>query len=416
MLSFCYPNLNVINKKMKYDIMTDSALKFIQNYENNNSIYDNGYLLYNPGYFKNKAWFRFNIKKNDWEWSNDLIYWNKKYDMNIKSSVWINRLLDNKNDINNIISYLRLSRINKNILQMNDPIQRISAYIDQLYNLTLNTQNNKISNHEINLNVIHSTIKNVKEETDKIKNVNLLHNNNSDIYQINSQVMIDKDTLNNLNNTIQHLNYTVGNLNRDIISYKSEIQKLSNYFVNINNDFDTINSELCDSFLIYQSSILSELDVNPSDTITENTNLIFNKVNILNKKLDELINENSQLKEQLDEQIFEKSLCEKRINGTRCTIKSLEISNMKLQQSIDSLKKEKKTHILEIEGYKNTIEGNTMKIFGITQELEKKNNIIHNLIQEKTNSSLFNKSGNINLEQDNTNLDDFEILSSDEIF
>jgi hypothetical protein len=139
-------------------------------------------------------------------------------------------------------------------------------------------------------------------------------------------------------------------------------------------------------------------------------------MNMLNKKLDELVNENNQLKEQLDEQILEKNLCEKRINGNRCIMKSLEISNKKLQQNIDLLKTEHRKQILEIEGYKNTIEGNTMKIFGITQELEKKDILIQSLLREKKEIAIQTMDISDDTQKHLTNKEDYEILSLDEFF
>jgi hypothetical protein len=390
--------------------MTENAIKFIQNYNKNNSTYNNGYLVFNPGYFKNKAWFRFNASKNDWEWSNDLIYWNKQYDTNSKSSVWINQLLDSKNDINYIISYLRLSNVNKNILQMNDPIQRISTYIDQIYNFLLNFATNKISENDLQLNVINSALKNIKVELDRIINQDVFDYYTFKKCNENNQVLVNKDILTNLNNTI-------GNLNNQINHYKNDISELSNYLINIdNNQLEMNNSVLCDSFIIYQSGLLSELNVEPSFSISENTNLIYKNMNMLNKKLDELVNENNQLKEQLDEQILEKNLCEKRINGNRCIMKSLEISNKKLQQNIDLLKTEHRKQILEIEGYKNTIEGNTMKIFGITQELEKKDILIQSLLREKKEIAIQTMDISDDTQKHLTNKEDYEILSLDEFF
>jgi hypothetical protein len=395
--------------------MTDKAFKFIQSYEQNTPTYDNGYLLFNPGYFKNKIWFRFNSKKNDWEWSNDLIYWNKNYDINSKSSIWVNSLLDSKNDINHIISYLRLNNVIKNIVKMNDPVQRIFAYIDKLYDFTLDNENNNMrSDSEIKLNykLMNSTIKNAKEELENIRTNNTIVKKNDVVNIMNdyTQVKIDLDTLNYLNNTI-------GLLNQEIIRYKSDISNLSNYFTNNSNNIDINNSSLIDLFLIYQCSLLSELDVNSSDSLSDNTELIYKSVNLLNRKLDEINQENNVLKDKLDEQIFEKNLCEKRINANKCTIKSQDLLIKKLQENSDLSKKETCKLILELEGYKNTIEGNTMKTMSLLHELEKKNILINNLISEKQNMIYLTSDVNpiIDLEPENSDhsdhSDDYEILS-----
>ena len=397
--------------------MTHKAIKFIIDYEQNNATYDNGYLIFNSGYFNNSIWFRFNAKINDWEWSNDLIYWNKKYDINSKSSIWINSLLDRKTDINYILSYLRLSNVNKNIIQMNDPIQQVYTYIDQLYNLTLDFEHNKIFDNEIksNFKLMNFVINNAKEHIDTIRNNK--QNQNNEIVNKNSiltihpektEVIIHKDTLNNLNNTI-------GKLNREIAIYKNNMTTLSNYFTNIENNLDINHDILHDSFLIYQSSLLCELNVEPSHCISENTNLLYKNINILNKKLDEFTNENNELNDKLDDQVFEKNLCQKRINANRFTMKSLELHIATLQENISLSKKEKQKLILEIEGYKNTIEGNTIKIFGITHELDKKNNIISNLMLEKENMNSLKTIENPILEYNNQNKDDYEVISLDEL-
>ena len=119
----------------------------------------------------------------------------------------------------------------------------------------------------------------------------------------------------------------------------------------------------------------------------------------------------------MDDQIFEKNLCEKRINGNKCSIKSLELSNNKLQETINLLNKEKRNYILEIEGYKNTIEGNTIKLLGITQELNKKNTIISNLVIEKDNYSILSKNKDITIKEEYNmqNNDEYDIVSSDEL-
>lgn len=386
--------------------MTDKAFKFIQSYEQNSSTYDNGYLLFNSGYFNNKIWFRYNTKKNDWEWSNDLIYWNKKYDNNCKSSVWINTLLDSKNDINYIISYLRLNNVIKNIVKMNDPLQRIFAYIDKLYDFSLD------NDIKLNYKLMNLTIKNAKQELENIRKNNekqytTISKKNDVVNVVNeyTQVKIDKDTLNYLNNTI-------GLLNQEIISYKSDISNLSNYFTNNNYNIDINNSSVDDLFLIYQSSLLSELGVDSSNCISDNTKLIYKSINLLNKKLDEINQENIELKDKLDEQIFEKNLCEKRINANRCTIKSQDLLIKKLQENIDLSKKENCKLILEMEGYKNTIEGNTMKTMGLLQELGKKNILINNMISEKQNIISVNSDEKpiIDLEEEAYS-NDYEILS-----
>jgi hypothetical protein len=391
--------------------MSEKAIKFIRDYEQNNSTYDNGYLLFNSGYFNNSIWFRFNVKINDWEWSNDLIYWNKKYDNNSKSSIWINSLLDRKTDINYILSYLRLCNVNKNILQMNDPIQQIYSYIDQLYNITLEFENNKILDNEIksNFKLMNFIITNAKEhiEQNKIKETNINNNTLNNLNEKN-QVIIHKDTLNNLNNSIRKLN-------QELLQYKNNIINLSNYLTNIDNNFETNHTILHESLLIYQSSLLCELNVNSSNSISENTNLLYTNINMLNKKLDEFVYENNELKEKLDDQIFEKNLCEKRINGNRFTIKSLELKISQLHENISLSKKEKQKLILEIEGYKNTIEGNTVKIFGITQELDKKNNIISNLMLERENLNISKISENPILESNNENKDDYDVITIDEL-
>jgi len=420
--------------------MSDKAKKFIYNYENNKCQYDNGYIVFNSGFLNNPIWFRFNNIKIDWEWSNDLIYWNKNYDNNRKCSIWINSLLDSANDINFIINYLRFKDVNNNIQLMSEQIEHISSLIDEIYTMSIVVENNKkLNNDEIksSINKINASIKCVKDQIDKfkkdkhkknkiskeIKKDNIeLHNlddnivcnnkNNANNPHKSNLVTADKSILLNLNNTI-------GRLNNEILSYKKDIFVASDYLNNNNNTIDK-NNVLYEPFLIYQSSLLAELNIKSSDSISENTKLLYQSINKLNEKIDNQISENYKLIDKLDNQIFEKNLCEKKINGNKCTIKSLDVTNKNLENKLTSYEREIRDLISEIETYKNTQEGNCLKISGITLELEQKNTTISNLINEKENmiSSILQLNSNLEYDVDSNIFkvkDDYEILNSDEL-
>lgn len=378
--------------------MTNKAIEFIKKYIDNKSIYDNGYLLFNPGLFQNQIWFRYNSKINDWQWSNDLIYWNIKCDKHSKSSIWINSLLNSENDINYILKYLRLIYVNKNIIKMYSPLDKIYHYINEIKSIT-SEYDNKSNAEYLKLNLIDYTIKEIKDELDKNWNI-------SNITKTND-VLADKDVLNNLN-------HNIGNLMNDNNNYKMDNSILSNYLINFQEDINLNNTSLSEALIIYQSGLLSQLNIKPSNCVDENTKLLYNSINSIHNKLDELTKENIDIKDNHDEQVFEKNLLYKKINGLKSDIKSKDKVIQNIQQHMDQLKQEKRHMILEIENYKNTIEGNTHKISGLLQELEMKKTFINNLISDPKDINIITplKTNTILEIQDQ---DEYDILNADDL-
>ena len=378
--------------------MNNKVIEFIRNYIENKSTYDNGYLYFNPGYFQNQIWFRYNSKINNWQWSNDLIYWNNKCDKKSKSSIWINSLFDSQNDINYILKYLRLNYINKNIIAMYNPLDKLYHYINEIKSITseYDINNIKLSDTEFNnkplylkLNLIDYAINLINDELDKNSNLN--------IKKIND-VLVDKDTINNLNNKI-------GNLINQNNNHKIDNEIISNYLINYKSNINLNNTILSESILIYQSGLLSELNITPSNCIEENTKLLYSSINSINSKLDTLTKENKEIIDNYDEQVFEKNLLYKKINGLKSDIKSNEKTIHNLQVYIEHITQEKKNMILEIENYKNTIEGNTHKISGLLQELN---------IKKNTNKLILVNNTINNVLEDNE-LCDYDILNMDDL-
>jgi predicted nuclease with TOPRIM domain len=423
--------------------MSNKAKKFIYNYDNNKSEYDNGYIVFNPSFINNTIWFRFNNIKIDWEWSNDLIYWNKNYNKNNKCGIWVNSLLDRGNDINFIINYLRIKGGNKNIQVMTDKNEKTKLYNDESY--TINTpfkkknrinkigSDNKISNIELN-NAIGS---------EPYMDMSMKHTLN--IENTSDFIKIDKSVLLNLNNNI-------GILHNELFRYSNDINMISHHFYSKNNDIDKTNI-LYQSFLYYQKSLLTALNCNYTNSSHQNTYLMYERISQLNEKLDNQIFENSQLNEKLDNQIFEISQLNEKldnqifensqlnekldnqifensqlnekldnntINENKSIIRLLELSNKNLELEQNLLKNQISELILEIELYKNTQEGNYIKIMGISKELEQKNTIISHLklYNENIVSSVSILSPNLEYDIESNIFrlkEDYEILNLDEL-
>jgi len=437
--------------------MSNKAKKFIYNYDNNKCEYDNDYIVFNPGFINNTIWFRFNNIKIDWEWSNDLIYWNKNYNNNNKCGIWVYSLLDRGNDINFIINYLRIKGVNQNIEVMTPKSKKATSSIGESNTMNIHVKKNKNRNNKIGNNKIG--------HQNKISNIEMHKFNNA----IVSVPYIDTDmkqTLNSVNTSdlikidksiLLNLNNNIGILNNELFCYKKDINMISEHFYKKNNDIDT-NNILYESFLYYQNSLLTTLNSNYTNSVYANSYLLHEQISQLNQKLDNQIFENSQLNQKLDNQIFENSqlndkldnqifensqlnqkldnqkldnqifensqlnqkLCDKKNNRNKCIIRSLELSNNNLELERNLLKKQISELILEIELYKNTQEGNCIKIMSISKELEQKNIIISNLklYNENIVSSVSMVSPNLeyDIERNIFKLkEDYEILNLDEL-
>ena len=386
--------------------MSNKAKKFIFNYDNNKCEYDNDYIVYNPGFIHNTIWFRFNNIKIDWEWSNDLIYWNKNYNNVNKCGIWVNSLLDRGNDINFIINYLRIKCVNKNIQVMTPKNEKKTLPIGENYtiNIPIKKKNkkrkNKIGGENENSNIEMHKFNNAigsLSNMDTAMKETLNSMNTSDL------IKIDKSVLLNLNNNI-------GILHNELFRYSKDINMISDHFYGKNNDINT-NNILYQSFLNYQNSLLTALNTNYTNSAYDNTYLLYERISQLNQKLDNQIFENSQLNEKISNN---------KINGNKCIIQLLELSNKNLELERNLLKNQIIELILEIESYKNTQEGNCIKIMGISKELEQKNTIISNLklFNENIVSSVSMLSPNLEYDIESSIFrlkEDYEVLNLDEL-
>jgi hypothetical protein len=385
--------------------MSNKAKKFIYNYDNNKCEYDNDYIVFNPGFINNTIWFRFNNIKIDWEWSNDLIYWNKNYNNDNKCGIWVNSLLDRGKDINFIINYLRIKGVNQNIQVMTPKSEKTTSCIDKSNNINISVKKNKNRNNKIGLENKLSNIQMHKFNNEIVSvpyidismKQPLNRDNTSDL------IKIDKSILLNLNNNI-------GMLNNDVFCYRKDINMISDHFYRKNNEIDT-NNILYESFLYYQNNLLLALNSNYTNSIYTNTYLLYECISQLNDKLDKQIFENSQLNDKL---------CNDTINRNKSIIQSLELSNKNLELEQNLLKNQISELILEIELYKNTQEGNCIKIMGLSKELEQKKTIISNLklFNENIVSSVSILSPNLEYDIESNTFklkEDYEILNIDEL-
>ena len=385
--------------------MSNKAKKFIFNYDNNKCEYDNDYIVFNPGFINNTIWFRFNNIKIDWEWSNDLIYWNKNYNNDNKCGIWVNSLLDRGKDINFIINYLRIKGVNQNIQVMTPKSEKTTSCIDKSNNINISVKKNKNRNNKIGLENKLSNIQMHKFNNEIVSvpyiDISMKQPLNRD--NTPDLIKIDKSILLNLNNNI-------GMLNNDVFCYRKDINMISDHFYKKNNEIDT-NNILYESFLYYQNNLLLALNSNYTNSIYTNTYLLYESISQLNDKLDKQIFENSQLNDKL---------CNDTINRNKSIIQSLELSNKNLELEQNLLKNQISELILEIELYKNTQEGNCIKIMGLSKELEQKKTIISNLklFNENIVSSVSILSPNLEYDIESNTFklkEDYEILNIDEL-
>jgi hypothetical protein len=105
--------------------MSKNVSIFIEKLENGLPPMDNGYIVYNGGFWSGLIWYRYKLESEQWEWTDDLRYWYSVIEQNVNTS----------QDNMSIINYLRLKSLNKNIKVMSKKMEDVNEIEELVHRL-----------------------------------------------------------------------------------------------------------------------------------------------------------------------------------------------------------------------------------------------------------------------------------------
>ena len=319
--------------------MSKNVSIFIEKLENGFPTMDNGYIVYNDGFWSGLIWYRFDIEADQWEWTDNLIVWHSV-------SEQINNI---SKDNMLIINYLRLKSLNKNIKVLSKKMDGFNELEELVHRLFINYKTLEKpfvdDKHSEDHNILYYLTQLDFEYTQHNKIINNLMNientfiiEREKIKTRNSQ----KDFLTNYTNSVIiekmlilesrfKISYLINGLKIRLIELDSphnvldtykiqqlddDINQISNF---LNKKTDVINNKrMYNSMLNYQTCILNNLGLLCNENLQINNNLILESINKLterNDKLDILNNElNTKIKTLENDKLVVIKNCDEVIN------------------------------------------------------------------------------------------------------
>ena len=286
--------------------MSKNVNEFIEKLENGFPPMDNGYIVYNCGFWSKPIWYRFDIETEYWEWTDNLRIWHSVIKQNINIS----------HDNMVIINYLRLKSLNKNIKVISKKMEDMNELEDIVHNLFLNyktldkpivdekyvddakvldylnqldLENNRLDDHMSGLIQIEDKF---ILERDKFRTRNsqkeLLDNYTNSIiikkilivecklkiaYLINGL----KIRLNQISSTTHLLDiYKMEQLENDINQVCNFLDKKTNF---------VDNKRISTSIFNFQTKLLNSLGITVHENLAMNSELIFNSIQKIKEKM-----------------------------------------------------------------------------------------------------------------------------------
>jgi len=108
--------------------MSKNVSIFIEKLENGFPTMDNGYIVYDDGFWRGLIWYRYDIEADIWQWTDNLIKWHSVTEQIINIS----------KDNMEIINYLRLKSLNKNIKVLSKKMDRYNEIEELIHRLFIN--------------------------------------------------------------------------------------------------------------------------------------------------------------------------------------------------------------------------------------------------------------------------------------
>lgn len=343
--------------------MSKNVSIFIEKLENGFPAMDNGYIVYNDGFWRGLIWYRFDIEADRWEWTDNLIVWHSVTE----------QIIDVSKDNMAIINYLRLKSLHKNIKVLSKKMDRFNELEELVHRLFINyktlekpviddkyKEDHNIqyyltqleyayTDHDINLSNLMNLENTYIIESEKIKTRNSSkdfisnYSNNMIIHKIlilESRFHISY-LMNGLQMRILELDYTSDISNTYQIE-QLDINEICNFLNNKTNIIQNI--QIHNSMLNYQTKLLNclglptdqNLQVNNENILESIHNLKINNENEI-EKLDIL---NNELHTKIKKTENEKVILIKNFDEVMNRLKKLELKYAILESSKKDLEYE----------------------------------------------------------------------------
>jgi len=378
--------------------MSKNVNEFIEKLENGFPPMDNGYIVYNCGFWSKPIWYRFDIETEHWEWTDNLCIWHSVIKQNINISP----------DNMIIINYLRLKSLNKNIKVMSKKMEDINELEDIVHNLFLNyktldkpivdekykddakvldylnqldLENNRLDEHMSGLIYIEDTF---ISERDKSRTRNsqkeLLDNYTNSIIIKKILIVECKLKIAYLINGLKIRLNQISSPTHLLDTYKMEqfendINQVCNFLDKKTNFVD--NTRISTSIFNFQTRLLNSLGITVHENLAMNSELIFNGIQRLKEKIkkDSIDYVNKIKNMEKEHSIFIKNL-ELKYGKLDASKKSIEFQNVELECSLSS----NNDDIIRLMNENSILKKNSDK-------LEQENSILKNHVENILNLS-----------------------------